>query len=68
MKYIIRELREHAGLTQTELAERSGVSRATVNRIENGKEETSTKTLEKIASALGVCVEELFASAGRLVS
>src|SRR3569832_1829048 len=33
----VRELREALGLTQAELAERAGVRRATVNRIENAR-------------------------------
>lgn len=51
----IKELRMEAGLTQEQLAERCGLSRATINAIENGKyDSVIVKTLAKIADALGV--------------
>jgi transcriptional regulator with XRE-family HTH domain len=51
----VKELRDAAGLSQTELAERAGVRRALVSDIERG-ENTNVKleTLEKLATALGV--------------
>lgn len=42
--------------TQRELAERAGVSRPTVARIERG-DDVSTATLAKVAAALGLTVE-----------
>lgn len=61
MGYRIREIREARGLSQSELAEKSGITRATIWRLETGeKEETTTKTLLKIADALGVTVADLF--------
>lgn len=61
MGFRIRELRERKGLTQFELAEKSGITRATLWRLETGElEVTTTKTLAKIAEALGVDVRELF--------
>ena len=61
VKYRIRELRESLGMTQTELSEKSGVARATIWKLETGDDEiTTTKTLSKIAEALGVPVDELF--------
>ena len=51
----VRELREALGLTQAELAERAGVRRATVNRIENARVTAiDLEVLEKLASALRV--------------
>jgi transcriptional regulator with XRE-family HTH domain len=51
----VRELREALGLTQAELAERAGVRRATVNRIENARVTAiDLEVLEKLADALGV--------------
>jgi putative zinc finger/helix-turn-helix YgiT family protein len=43
----IRLLREVIGMTQAELAERLGVSRATVNRWETGSDELRPATLEE---------------------
>ena len=51
----VRELREALGLTQAELADRAGVRRATVNRIENARVTAiDLEVLEKIADALHV--------------
>jgi len=56
----LREARERAGLTQAELAERIGVSRKTVNTVENGVFIPSTVVALKLAGALGCSVEDLF--------
>ncbi len=59
MKNKVRFYREKNNLTQTELAEKSGVSLRTIQRIENGN---SLKgfTLESLANALEVEPENLF--------
>ena len=63
MGYKIREMREAKNMTQVELAAKSGVSRTTISNLENGIESvTTTRTLNKLATALGVNVEELFYS------
>jgi len=59
----VRAAREAAGWTQGELAERIGVSRKTVNTVENGVFIPSTVVALKLARALGRPVEELFALA-----
>lgn len=48
----VMELRASHGLTQAELAERSGVSQADVSRIERGSANPTEKTLGRIAAAL----------------
>ncbi len=50
----LRELRERASFSQMELAERSGVSRATIADLELGKRGARPKTRRKLAKALGV--------------
>lgn len=61
MGYKVKELREEAGLTQAQLAEKSGVSRVTIAMIETQKNYvTTTKTLVKIANALGKSVDAIF--------
>lgn len=47
------------GITQTKLAELSGIAFGTINRILNGKQELKTNTLAKIAKALNLTVEQL---------
>ncbi len=56
----LREARERAGWTQAQLAEAIGVSRKTVNTIENGVFVPSTVIALKLAAALGPPVEALF--------
>lgn len=61
MGYKIRQIRENKGMSQTELAEKSGISRATIWKLEtDDKAITMTSTLQKIANALGVSLDEIF--------
>lgn len=61
MDYKIKSLREKKGWSQAELARISGVSRPTINRLENAEDVSiSSKTLEKIAKALNVSIKTLF--------
>jgi putative transcriptional regulator len=52
--------RGELGMTQAELAERVGVTRKTVNTVENGVFVPSTPLAIKLAEALGLSVEQLF--------
>ena len=56
----LRELRDARGWTQAELAARVGVSRKTVNTVENRVFTPSTLLSLKLAEALEVTVEQLF--------
>ena len=56
----LKERRTELGLTQAELAERVGVTRKTVNTVENGIFTPSTTLALKLAEALGLSVEQLF--------
>ena len=56
----LREAREAKGWTQADLAERIGVSRKTINTIENGVFIPSTVIALKLARAFGRTVEQLF--------
>ncbi|MGD9814605.1 MAG: helix-turn-helix transcriptional regulator [Hyphomonadaceae bacterium] len=56
----LKEARTHAGLTQAELADLVGVSRKTVNTVENGVFVPSALLALKLAAALGTKVEKLF--------
>jgi putative transcriptional regulator len=54
------EIRTEQGLTQAALAELVGVSRKTINTVENGVFVPSTTLALKLARALGQPVEALF--------
>lgn len=57
----LKQIRESKGITISELARMSKVTRATIYRLENGKDYTAnSKTLIALADALGVKVTEFF--------
>lgn len=60
MGYKIREVREAKNISQEELSQKSGVSRSIISALENGKTNTTSKTLANIAKALGVSVDQIF--------
>ena len=58
----LRQWRRRKGWTQADLAREAGVHLETVSGIETGNHEPRPSTLQKLAGALGVEVEELFDS------
>lgn len=57
----LERLRHEAGLSQEALAEKSGVSRPVIVKIENGGiDRVIGGNIRKLADALGVSIEELF--------
>jgi putative transcriptional regulator len=56
----LREWRAERDLTQAALAELAGVSRKTINTVENGVFVPSTTLALKLARALGCSVEAIF--------
>ncbi len=55
----VKQLREQRGLTQTELAERIGVSDKTVSKWETARGLPDVSLLQPLAQALGISVIEL---------
>ena len=51
--------RDWRGLSQSELARRSGVNRTQIADIEAGRKTGSVATLKKLAGALGVAIDDL---------
>ncbi|MGO1200549.1 MAG: helix-turn-helix domain-containing protein, partial [Dermabacteraceae bacterium] len=49
---LIRDARQHSGLTQAQLATELGTSQSAVNRIEKGQQNLTLDTVSKIGSAL----------------
>ena len=60
LKNTLKVQRARHNLTQEQLAERVGVTRKSINTVENGKYVPSTYLALKLSRALGVPVEELF--------
>lgn len=52
--------RDHAGLTQEELAERMQAKQSLVARLETGGQNTTVKTLQRIAEATGTHLKIIF--------
>jgi transcriptional regulator with XRE-family HTH domain len=50
----LREWREHIGLTQRELSERSGVAQDAISELETGKRRPYPRTLAKLGAALAI--------------
>jgi putative transcriptional regulator len=58
----LAQARERAGLSQEQLAERAGVRRLTVLRIEHGATRPSVDVALALSRELGASVEALFGS------
>ena len=60
MENVIRERRRELGISQEELARRCGVSRQTVNAIENNKYDPTLGLAMRLARLLKTPVEDIF--------
>lgn len=60
----IRRLRKERGLTQSDLADRSGISFRAIQNLESGNRTPRADTIEMISQALGVPPGELLSSVG----
>lgn len=54
----IRKLRGESGMTQEQLAEKTGIAQSYISRLEKAQHSPNALTLEKIAKAFGVPVTE----------
>lgn len=55
----LRELRKEKGLSQEELALKSGLNRSYISGIEKGKRNVSLEVMEKLAGAMDIEIREL---------
>ena len=55
----VKAWRDHRGLTQQALAERSGVVRELITQIEGRRKQGSIETMDRLARALGVPIDSL---------
>jgi len=58
---MMRAWREHLGMTQAQVAEHAGMAQAAVARIERGESTPRAATLARLATAMGLSVEQLSA-------
>ena len=56
----LKGLRQSRGLTLDQLAERSGVSRAMISRVERGESSPTAALLDRLCAGLGVLLSALF--------
>ena len=61
----LKVLRAQRDWNQSDLAERLGVSRQSVNAIETGKYDPSLPLAFRIAELFGLAIEEIFSSPSR---
>lgn len=54
---ILKECRKYRGVSQTDLARRSGVSHPTISMVENGRKNPSWATFTALLDALGYQVK-----------
>ena len=55
----LRELSKRAGLTQTQLADRTGVSQTRISQIENGEDSMTVQWMRAFARAIGCAPADL---------
>lgn len=55
----LKRLRNKVGMTQEQLADKTGLSTTFIGLLETAQRKPSLKTLQKISSALGVKTSEL---------
>lgn len=56
----VKELRSESSFSQVQLSERSGIERAQISKIEQGKINVTLETIYKISQALNVPIKDLF--------
>ena len=56
----VAQLRKERGLTQKELAERTGINQADISKLENGTRNPSLKLLKRLADGMGMDLKLVF--------
>ena len=54
------DARKASGLTQKELADRTGIAQADISKLENGNGNPSLKTLQRLAQGMGMQLQVSF--------
>jgi len=56
---LVKAWRTYLGITQAEVAKKAGISQAALSQMEKSENELRTATLEKLAAAMRISVEQL---------
>ncbi len=60
IEILVRQIREEKGISITQLAKLTGMSKGHLSRIERGETEPTILTLARISLALNVNIEKLY--------
>lgn len=58
------DARKKSGLTQKQLAERTGIAQSDISKLENGNANPSLRTLKRLAAGMGMKIKVEFLPAG----
>lgn len=60
----IIDARKRSGLTQRQLAEKTGIAQADISKLENGNANPSLRTLRRLAAGMGLKIKLEFSPVG----
>ena len=63
IKQAMIDARKASGLTQKELADRTGIAQGDISKLENGTANPSLKTLKRLAAGMGMKIKIEFVEA-----
>ena len=61
----IIDARKNSGMTQKDLAEKTGITQSDISRLENGSANPSLKTLQRLAEGMGMTLKLEFVPSAR---
>ena len=65
IKQAVIDARQASGLTQQQLAARTGINQADISKLENGSANPSLRTLQRLAAGMGMNLRIEFIPAGK---
>lgn len=65
IKQAVIDARQASGLTQQQLAARTGINQADISKLENGSANPSLRTLQRLAAGMGMNLHIEFVPAGK---
>lgn len=65
IKQAVIDARQASGLTQQQLAARTGINQADISKLENGSANPSLRTLQRLAAGMGMNLRIEFVPVGK---